>query len=254
MMRFTIFFAVVSLAGFIACAFAQRPAMNPVTRAYGEAEFKLGPDDVVEVFVYKEPELSPTVVVRPDGKISLPLIGELMVNGKSALELQREVTQKLAQYIAEPSVNVIVKEVNSAKVSVLGEVKTPGMYKIKDRATILDAVALAGGFTEYARRDKVTLIRIEPNGQQHRIQINVEDQIKGRKATCSTSCRTTRFTCSKPRSGSKNLVSYEDTCTRPFPALAAGLPLRATSHRWDSGLLSCCAIKSCYRYRRQFPR
>jgi len=180
-MRFTIFFAVVSLAGFIACAFAQRPAMNPVTRAYGEAEFKLGPDDVVEVFVYKEPELSPTVVVRPDGKISLPLIGELMVNGKSALELQREVTQKLAQYIAEPSVNVIVKEVNSAKVSVLGEVKTPGMYKIKDRATILDAVALAGGFTEYARRDKVTLIRIEPNGQQHRIQINVEDQIKGRK-------------------------------------------------------------------------
>jgi len=181
MMRFTIFFAVVTLAGFIACAFAQRPAMNPVTRAYGEAEFKLGPDDVVEVFVYKEPELSPTVVVRPDGKISLPLIGELMVNGKSALELQREVTQKLAQYIAEPSVNVIVKEVNSAKVSVLGEVKTPGMYKIKDRATILDAVALAGGFTEYARRDKVTLIRIEPNGQQHRIQINVEDQIKGRK-------------------------------------------------------------------------
>jgi len=181
MMRFTIFFAVVTLAGFIACAFAQRPAMNPVTRAYGDAEFKLGPDDVVEVFVYKEPELSPTVVVRPDGKISLPLIGELMVNGKSALELQREVTQKLAQYIAEPSVNVIVKEVNSAKVSVLGEVKTPGMYKIKDRATILDAVALAGGFTEYARRDKVTLIRIEPNGQQHRIQINVEDQIKGRK-------------------------------------------------------------------------
>jgi polysaccharide export outer membrane protein len=180
-MRFTIFFAVVTLAGFIACAFAQRPAMNPVTRAYGDAEFKLGPDDVVEVFVYKEPELSPTVVVRPDGKISLPLIGELMVNGKSALELQREVTQKLAQYIAEPSVNVIVKEVNSAKVSVLGEVKTPGMYKIKDRATILDAVALAGGFTEYARRDKVTLIRIEPNGQQHRIQINVEDQIKGRK-------------------------------------------------------------------------
>jgi len=174
-MRFTIFFAVLTFAGFIACAFAQRP------RAYGENEFKLGPDDVVEVFVYKEPELSTTLVVRPDGKISLPLIGELSVNGKSALELQREITQKLANYISEPSVNVIVKEVNSAKVSVLGEVKTPGIYKIKDRATILDAVALAGGFTEYAKRDKVTLIRIEPNGQQHRIQINVEDQIKGRK-------------------------------------------------------------------------
>src|SRR5437773_11912929 len=179
-MRFTIFFAVVTLAGFIACAFAQRPAMNPVTRAYGDAEFKLGPDDVVEVFVYKEPELSPTVVVRPDGKISLPLIGELMVNGKSALELQREVTQKLAQYIAEPSVNVMVKEVNSAKISVLGEVKTPGMYKIKDRATVFDAIALAGGFTEYAKRSKVTIIRTDPSGDQ-RIKLNVDDQIKKSK-------------------------------------------------------------------------
>ena len=179
-MRFTIL-ALITFVGFIACALAQRPATNPIARAYGENEFKLGPDDVVEVFVYKEPELSTTVVVRPDGKISLPLIGELSVNGKAALELQREITQKLTHFIAEPSVNVIVKEVNSAKVSVLGEVKTPGMYKIKDRATVLDAVALAGGFTEYARRDKVMLIRIEPNGQQHRIQINVEDQIKGRK-------------------------------------------------------------------------
>ncbi len=179
-MRFTIL-ALITFVGFIACALAQRPATNPIARAYGENEFKLGPDDVVEVFVYKEPELSTTVVVRPDGKISLPLIGELSVNGKAALELQREITQKLTHFIAEPNVNVIVKEVNSAKVSVLGEVKTPGMYKIKDRATVLDAVALAGGFTEYARRDKVMLIRIEPNGQQHRIQINVEDQIKGRK-------------------------------------------------------------------------
>jgi len=78
-------------------------------------------------------------------------------------------------------VNVIVKEVNSAKVSVLGEVKTPGIYKIKDRATVIDAIALAGGFTEYAKRDKVTLIRIDQSGQQHRSQINVEDQLKGRK-------------------------------------------------------------------------
>src|SRR5436190_20732382 len=117
MMRFTIFFAVVSLAGFIACAFAQRPAMNPVTRAYGESEFKLGPDDVIEVFVYKEPELSPTVVVRPAGKVSSPLIGELSVNGKTAIDLQKEIAQKLTQYITMPAVNVLVKEVNSAQLS-----------------------------------------------------------------------------------------------------------------------------------------
>jgi polysaccharide export outer membrane protein len=182
LMRSTILIAVVVVfAGSLSSAFGQRPALNPIARAYGESEFKLGPDDVVEVFVYKEQELSTTVVVRPDGKISLPLIGELSVNGKTAVELQKEVAQRLTQFISQPTVNVIVKEVNSAKVTVAGEVKTPGMYKIKDRATVVDAVALAGGFTEYAKRDKVTLIRIESNGQQHRFQINVDDQLKGRK-------------------------------------------------------------------------
>ena len=180
-MRFTILLSAVLFAGFLTSAAAQRPATNPIARAYGESEFKLGPDDVIEVFVYKEPELSPTVVVRPDGKVSLPLIGELSVNGKTAIELQKEIAQRLTQFISEPSVNVIVKEVNSAKVSVLGEVRTPGIYKIKDRATVIDAIALAGGFTEYAKRDKVTLIRIDQSGQQHRSQINVEDQLKGRK-------------------------------------------------------------------------
>jgi polysaccharide biosynthesis/export protein len=180
-MRFTFFFSVVVFSIFLASAFAQRPASNPITHAYGESEFKLGPDDVIEVFVYKEPELSPTVVVRPDGKISLPLIGELSVIGKTAVELQKEVSQKLAHYISEPTVNVIVKEVNSAKVSVVGEVKTPGMYKIKDRATVLDALALAGGFTEYAKRNKVILIRFDARGEQHRFELNVDDQIKGRK-------------------------------------------------------------------------
>jgi len=179
-MRFTII-TVLIVGAFLSTAFAQRPALNPIARAYGESEFKLGPDDVIEVFVYKEQELSTTVVVRPDGKISLPLIGELSVNGKTALELQKEISQKLTQYIAQPNVNFIVKEVNSAKVSVLGEVKTPGMYKIKDRSIVLDAIALAGGFTEYAKRNKVTLIRISANGQQQQYQINVEDQLKGRK-------------------------------------------------------------------------
>ena len=179
-MRSTFLITVVILAGFLSSALAQRPALNPIARAYGDTEFKLGPDDVIEVFVYKEPELSTTVVVRPDGKISLPLIGELICSGKTAAELESEVTKRLTQFIAQPAVNVIVKEVNSAKVSVLGEVKTPGQYKIRDRSTVLDAVALAGGFTEYAKRSKVTLIRIS-NGKPQQFQINVDDQLKGRK-------------------------------------------------------------------------
>jgi polysaccharide export outer membrane protein len=147
---------------------------------YGETEFQLGPGDVIHVFVYKEPDLTLEVPIRPDGKVSLPLIGELPASGKSAVELQKEISQKLTRFIEDPVVNVIVKEINSAQVSVLGEVKTPGMYKIKDRATVLDAIALAGGFTEYAKRDKVTVIRTVTSGEPKRFKLNVNEQIKGK--------------------------------------------------------------------------
>ncbi|HYR92445.1 MAG TPA: polysaccharide biosynthesis/export family protein [Terriglobia bacterium] len=174
-MRFTIVSAFILICSLLigpAAGFAQH---------YGGSEFLLGPGDVIKVFVYKELDLSvDEVPVRPDGKVSLPLIGELTASGKTAVELQKEVSQKLTQYIADPVVNVIVKEINSAQVSVLGEVKTPGMYKIKDRATLLDAIALAGGFTEYAKRGKVTVIRTIATGEQKRFQLNVNEQIKGK--------------------------------------------------------------------------
>jgi len=173
-MRFTTISAFILISSLL---------ISPVAghaQHYGETEFRLGPGDVIKIFVYKEEELSVEVPVRPDGKVSLPLIGELPASGKTAVELQKEVSQKLTQYIAEPVVNVIVKEINSAQVSVLGEVKTPGMYKIKDRATLLDAIALAGGFTEYAKRDKVTVIRTVPSGEQKRFKLNVDEQIKGK--------------------------------------------------------------------------
>ena len=175
---FTIVFMLLLLAGAVN---AQQVNSADTLHAYGGSEFRLGPDDVIEVFVWKEPELSTTVVVRPDGKVSLPLIGELPTSGKTAVELQREIGDKLTQYLSDPIVNVMVKEVNSAKVSVLGEVKTPGIYKIKDRATVLDVIALAGGFTEYAKRNKVTIIRPASSGEQKRIMLNVDDQIKSSK-------------------------------------------------------------------------
>jgi len=178
-MKFTTLFGLILISVLLACrGNAQQSSGAPTARAFGDSEFRLGPEDVIEVFVWKEPDLSTTAVVRPDGKVSLPLIGELHTSGKTVVELQKEIFQKLAQYVAEPVVNVIVKEVNSAKVSVLGEVKTPGMYKIKDRATLLDAIALAGGFTEYAKRNKVTVIRSVTAGEQKLIKLNVDDQIK----------------------------------------------------------------------------
>jgi polysaccharide export outer membrane protein len=178
----TLFAIMVICLGFTPLLHGQHqlPA-NSAARGFGDSEFKLGPDDVIEVSVYQEKDLSATVPVRPDGKISLPLVGEMPASGKTAVELQKEIALKLKQYIADPAVTVVVKEVNSPKVSVFGEVKTPGVYKIKDRATLLDAVALAGGLTEFAKKDKITVFRQEPNGDLSRIKLNIDDQIKGRR-------------------------------------------------------------------------
>jgi polysaccharide biosynthesis/export protein len=182
-MRFTVLLAIISMSiGFIPASEAQTQAQTQdQATAYGLSEFRLGPDDVIQVSVYQDKELSTIVPVRPDGNISLPLVGEMPASGKTATDLQKEIARKLTQYISEPAVTVVVKEINSPKVSVLGEVKNPGMYRIRDRATVLDAVALAGGLTEYAKRDKVTVIRAEPNGEQHHFKINLDDWIKGKK-------------------------------------------------------------------------
>jgi len=183
-MRLTILLGIVITAtGLMTGAYAQQKsgaaALPVVQAAYGDSEFRLGPDDVIEVSVDQEKELCATVPVRPDGKISIPLIGEMPASGKTAIELQKEISIRYAKFISEPAVTVVVKEVNSPKVSVLGEVKNPGMYKIKDRATLLDAIAMAGGLTEYAKRDKVTLIRVNPAGETSRVKVNLDDQIKG---------------------------------------------------------------------------
>ena len=149
---------------------------TPAGAASVEAEYRLGPEDVIEVFVWKEPELSTTVVIRPDGRISLPLASELEASGKTAAELQQEITAKLSKYVVQPTVNVMVKQVNSLKISVLGEVRRPDVYRIKNRVTVLDAIAMAGGFTDLARPNRVIVIRNTPAGPQ-RIKINIKQLI-----------------------------------------------------------------------------
>jgi polysaccharide export outer membrane protein len=141
--------------------------------AVPDASYRLGPEDVVEVFVWKEEDLSTTATVRPDGRITMPLAGEIVADGKTPEELQVEIAQSLARFVTRPVVTVMVKSINSAQVSVLGEVRKPGRYRIAQRATILDAIALGGGFTEFARRDKVVVLRNGPSGVQ-RIPVDVE--------------------------------------------------------------------------------
>jgi polysaccharide export outer membrane protein len=160
-------------------------SMSPVAKAAdilkatyaakpGIPEYRLGPEDVIEVFVWKQPELTTTVVIRPDGRISLPLTNELEASGKTAIQLQKDITEKLREYITQPIVNVIVKQVNSLKISVLGEVRKPDVYKIKNQVTVLDA--MAGGFTDLARPSRVIVIRNAQYGSQ-RIKINVKQVV-----------------------------------------------------------------------------
>lgn len=150
---------------------------DPVaTTIPGTPEYRLGPEDVIDVFVWKESELTTTVVIRPDGRISLPLSGELEASGKTAVQLQQEITEKLRQYIAQPVVNVMVKQVNSLKISVLGEVRKPDVYRIKNRVTVLDAIAMAGGFTDLAKPNRVIVLRNTSSGPQ-RIKINIKQVV-----------------------------------------------------------------------------
>ena len=147
-----------------------KPSIAPTP---ADAEYRLGPEDVIDVFVWKEPELSTSVVVRPDGRISLPLANELEASGKTAVELQKEITARLAKFILQPVVNVIVKQVNSLKISVLGEVRKPDVYRIKNKVTVLDAIAMAGGFTDLAKPNHVVVLRNTQAGPQ-RIKINIK--------------------------------------------------------------------------------
>jgi polysaccharide export outer membrane protein len=141
------------------------------------AGYVLGSEDVIDVFVWKEPELSTTVTIRPDGRISLPLAGELDASGKTAAQLQQEVADHLKRFINEPVVNVMVKQINSLKISVLGEVHRPDVYHIKNRVTVLDAIAMAGGFTDLAKPNHVVVLRSSPNGQQRRIKLNINNLV-----------------------------------------------------------------------------
>src|SRR5260370_12360876 len=128
------------------------------------SESGLGPEYVIDVFVWKEPELTTTVVISPDGRISLPLTNDIEASGKTVVQLQRDVTEKLREFIAQPVVSVIVKQVNSLKISVLGEVRKPDVYRIKNRVTVLDAIAMAGGFSDLAKQKNGVVIRNRPFG------------------------------------------------------------------------------------------
>src|SRR5438093_4393374 len=125
--------------------------------------YRIGPEDMLQISVWKNDAMSRAVPVRPDGKISLPLLNDVQAAGRTALELREVLAQQLAEYIPSPEVSVIVSDVRSFKVSVIGEVVRPARYELKSWTTVLDVLALAGGFTQFATRSRIIILR--PNGK-----------------------------------------------------------------------------------------
>ena len=138
----------------------------------------IGPEDMINIYVWKEESLTKTVPVRIDGKISLPLIDDIQAAGMTPLKLKQVITEKLKGFVENPTVTVTVMEANSYTIYVTGEVKTPGALRIRHETTLLKAIITAGGFTEWANKRKILIITTE-NGKEKRITANYNKIIDG---------------------------------------------------------------------------
>ena len=148
--------------------------------AHSDSSYVIGANDVLAINVWKEPDISRSVPVRSDGKISLPLVGELQAGGQTPRQLEQEITKRLQSYISEPEVTVIVTDSKSQKVNILGMVARPGAYLLTSSTTVLDAVAMAGGFKDFAKQKSIYVLRQAPDGTQNRLPFNYKEVIKGK--------------------------------------------------------------------------
>jgi polysaccharide export outer membrane protein len=141
-------------------------------------QYVIGPEDVLYIYVWREDALSRTVPVRVDGNISLPLVHEIKAAGLTPLKLKENLTERFKEFIENPNVSVTVMEANSFKVYVSGQVRTPGVYRLRSETTVLQIIPMAGGFTDWANQKKILIIRKE-NGKEKRITVNYKKIIKG---------------------------------------------------------------------------
>jgi polysaccharide export outer membrane protein len=148
--------------------------------AVADDDYVIGAQDVLAINVWHEPEVSRSVPVRPDGKISLPLIGDISVSGLTPRLLQNRLTKEFDSYIRKPQVTVIVQEVNSRKFYVIGQVEKPGTYPLATHVAILDALAMAGGFRDFAKVQQIYLLRLVPDGSRKRIFFDYKAAVNGK--------------------------------------------------------------------------
>lgn len=147
--------------------------------------FLLGPEDELEITVWKNEALSRTTKIRPDGLISMPIIGDVKASGLTADALAQRIAERLKEYLpTTPSVSVSVKDINSYSVYVLGEVQKPGKFQLKSYVTVLQAISMAGGFSQYAKKNSLQIMRVTENGDHTRHEVHIplqyDDLIAGR--------------------------------------------------------------------------
>jgi polysaccharide export outer membrane protein len=158
-----------------------QPADANASKAHDD-HFIIGNDDMLAINVWKEQEVSRVLPVRSDGRISLPLVGEVQATGRTPLQLEKEIAEKLKEFITDPEVTVMVQQINSQKFNILGQVARAGSFPLTLSTTVLDAIAQAGGFRDFAKQKGIYILRQNPNGSESRIPFNYKDVIKGKNA------------------------------------------------------------------------
>ena len=165
---------------------AQKPDGSAKPAAVAEAgaadaDYKIGPQDIVRIDVWKEPDISRTIPVRPDGKISLPLLNDVQASGLTVMQLSASLRESLAKYLTNPQVTVTVTEINSRRVYITGEVTRAGALPLLPNMTVLQALSSAGGFTQFAKLKSIYVLRNE-DGKQVKHPFNYKEVVKGKLA------------------------------------------------------------------------
>ncbi|ADO71446.1 polysaccharide biosynthesis/export family protein [Stigmatella aurantiaca] len=151
------------VGGLLLAGCSHKPALKVDN---SDQPYRIGREDVLDIAVWRDGDLSRTLPVRPDGYISMPMTGDVLAAGKTPTELGEEIKERLKPYVQEPRVTVILREVNSSRVFVTGEVAHPGAYPLRGRVSLIQAIALAGGFTDFANSNGIVVIRNDgPEGQ-----------------------------------------------------------------------------------------
>ena len=153
---------------------------SPLSSAVVSKDYKIGIDDVLTVNVWHEQELSGNITVRPDGKISLPLVGEVQASGRTPPQLEAELRSRLAQFIKDPELTVIVAEIRSRRVNIIGQVVHPGAFAITQQMGVLDVIAEAGGLKDFAKQGKIYVLRETSAGERVRLDYKYKDVLRGK--------------------------------------------------------------------------